>query len=674
VTQQPAHIGPYQILRPLGQGGMATVYVARHPALPREVAIKVLTDNWARTEESTRRFLREARTSARLHHPNIVTVHDAGATDAVHYLVLDLVQGTDLHERLQREGALPPREAARIGRDLARAMAYAHGEGVLHRDLKPHNVLLDERGNALLTDFGLAKELDSDSLPLTKTGRLMGTPAYMSPEQAGFEGLEVGPGTDVYGMGAILYEALTGQPPFEGESLIALLARVVGQEPVPPRATHPDVDAALEAIVLRCLEKDPQDRYPTMQALAEDLDAFLDGRPVTARPPSAARRVRRWLRSRAVLISAVAAPVAVAGAVILTASLTQAAGPRADPEPVVGARATESALPADPQPVRAWRWTRFEQEGRGPAPRFHHAQAWTPELGVVVHGGDDYRRVLGDTWAWSGEAWRLLDDYLPRTHHAMAYDSARRKLVLYAGAIKPIRRSITDLALDTLSDVYEWEGEGWASDYTVASPGPRFAHAMAWDADRAEVVMFGGGEPGGPEGWSLAGGLWAYDGQWRRLDQDAPGAPAPRAQLGLVHDTLSGELLVLGGSGSAPPDLHGPPHFADVSAFTPAGQWKVYPATELGPSPRRGFACASTPRGVVLYGGIQAHAGDRLADLWLWRNGAWERLDLAGAPPPLVLACMAYDARRDVVVLFGGSPAHEQVSAEVWELSFDSGQ
>jgi len=298
-------IGPYEVIRELARGGMGAVYVARRPGLDRQVALKLLHGGAHADEDMIERFRREARVSARLRHPNIVAIHDVGQDGLNHYLVMDLIEGESLMQRLKRQGPLEPRLGATLGQSLAEALAYAHRGAVLHRDLKPHNVLLDAAGQAYLTDFGLAKDVEGGA-SLTQSGAIMGTPAYMPPEQAEGEVDLVDRRSDVYGLGATLYHALTGRTPFTGASAINVLNAVVSQTPPAPRSLRPEIPRDLETILLTCLAKEPAERYPSAQALAEDLGRFLAGHPIEARPPSLGDRAAKWIGRNRVLASSLA--------------------------------------------------------------------------------------------------------------------------------------------------------------------------------------------------------------------------------------------------------------------------------------------------------------------------------------------------------------------------------
>jgi serine/threonine-protein kinase len=284
----------YEVLGELGRGGMAVVHKARHLGLKRLVALKMILAGAHAGEADLARFRAEAEAIARLQHPNIVQIYEVGEHAGRHYLALEFVDGGTLAQRLNVT-PLPPREAAELVRALARAVHYAHGRGVIHRDLKPANILLARDGTPKVSDFGLAKQLAQDT-GQTQMGTLLGTPSYMAPEQAEGHTKEVGPPADVYALGAILYECLTGRPPFRAPSVAETLEQVRLHEPVPPRRLQPKVPRSLETVCLKCLEKGPQKRYGSAGALAEDLRRFLGEEPILARPPGPAARFALWCR------------------------------------------------------------------------------------------------------------------------------------------------------------------------------------------------------------------------------------------------------------------------------------------------------------------------------------------------------------------------------------------
>jgi tetratricopeptide (TPR) repeat protein/predicted Ser/Thr protein kinase len=297
----------YEILGELGRGGMGVVYKARQLGLNRLVALKMVLATAASEPQRLERFRTEAEAAARLQHPNIVQVYEIGEQGGWLFFSLELVEGGSLADRIG-SGPQPPRAAAELIETLARAMHVVHQRGIVHRDLKPANVLLTADGTPKITDFGLAKLLDSDS-NRTRTGTSLGTPRYMAPEQADPGVTVITPAADVYALGTILYEMLTGRPPFSGATPLDTLEQVRTQEPVPPRRLQPKVPRDLETICLKCLRKEPQQRYASAQDLADDLRHFLDGTPIRARPVPVWQRARAWSRRQPTLAVALTAAV-----------------------------------------------------------------------------------------------------------------------------------------------------------------------------------------------------------------------------------------------------------------------------------------------------------------------------------------------------------------------------
>jgi len=302
-------LGDYELLEEIARGGMGVVYRARQLSLDRIVALKVVLHGPFSSPDFVRRFRREAQVVAALRHPNIVAIYEVGEHHGSHFLSLEFVEGRSFAE-LVRPGPLPARRAANYLKLIALAMEHAHQRGVLHRDLKPSNILLDVFDQPRVTDFGLAKLVKYDS-QLTVAGQVLGSPNYMAPEQAAGECPDSAPQADVYSLGAILYELLTGRPPFQGETIQSVLAQVQDAQPVLPRRLNPGVPVDLQTICLKCLQKEPARRYASAQALADDLACFLESRPILARPASSLERAWLWCRRRP-LVAAMSAGLVAA--------------------------------------------------------------------------------------------------------------------------------------------------------------------------------------------------------------------------------------------------------------------------------------------------------------------------------------------------------------------------
>jgi eukaryotic-like serine/threonine-protein kinase len=294
-TEFPVVAG-YEIVAELGRGGMGVVYLARQCSLKRSVALKMIRADAYADPTARTRFRIEAEAVARLSHPNVVQIHEVGEFDGKPFLAMEYIAGGSL-EKSAGAAPLPAREVARLVETLARAVHHTHQNSILHRDLKPSNILLTTDGIPKITDFGLAKFLDADS-GATKTEMLLGTPNYMSPEQAAGNTKEIGPLTDVYSLGAVLYELLTTEPPFMGTGVLDTLEQVRTREPTPPRRLDGNISRDLETICLKCLEKEPTNRYSSAEALADELHRFLTGEPVHARPLPAWHHAWRTIRRR----------------------------------------------------------------------------------------------------------------------------------------------------------------------------------------------------------------------------------------------------------------------------------------------------------------------------------------------------------------------------------------
>ncbi|MGB6045336.1 MAG: serine/threonine-protein kinase [Pirellulales bacterium] len=290
----PCQFGDYELLEEIGRGGMGVVYKAWQSSLERTVALKMMLRGELASSDDLSRFRSEAEAAAGLNHRGIVPVYEVGQHDGHAYFSMQYIEGLDLAERLA-DGPMLSRDAAAILASVARAVHAAHLRGILHRDVKPSNILLDDDGEPHVTDFGLAKRISAQQ-SLTQTGAILGTPSFLAPEQAGGNRGEIGPATDVYGLGAVLYQMLTGRPPFQAATPLDTILLVLEQDPLPPRLLNPLADRELELIALRCLQKPIELRYGSADALANDLKAYLEGNPISARSGKFSAVMARWFR------------------------------------------------------------------------------------------------------------------------------------------------------------------------------------------------------------------------------------------------------------------------------------------------------------------------------------------------------------------------------------------
>jgi WD40 repeat protein/tRNA A-37 threonylcarbamoyl transferase component Bud32 len=323
--------GEYELLDLLGRGGMGVVFKARHQKLGRTVALKMILAGELASDSVIQRFQAEARAVAQLEHPGIVPLYEFGEHQGLHYFTMGFIDGPTLSKALL-DGPLPSRESARMLRDIALAMDYAHRHGVIHRDLKPGNILLDGEQHPKITDFGLAKRID-DASEMTGAGQVLGTPSYMAPEQTLGQSSEVGAAADVYGLGAMLFAMLTGRPPFQASSTWETLRQVVQDVPPQPRHLNSSVPRDLETICLKCLRKQPGHRYESAGDLADDLARFLNGQPIQARPVGVVERALRWYRRRPVVgTMAISLAILLVAVPLLLAGFWREADARADVE------------------------------------------------------------------------------------------------------------------------------------------------------------------------------------------------------------------------------------------------------------------------------------------------------------------------------------------------------
>ena len=311
--------GNYQIEGKIGQGGMGVVYLATDLALNRKVALKILLPQ---DEESLKRFIGEAQAAAKLKHPNITQIYEVGIVDGYHYFTMDLISGSALDD-LAEDGRskLTPREIAVAIQEIALALDYAHSRGIIHRDIKPSNILIDQEGRAYLTDFGLAKEINNLNRSLTVTGTIIGTPEFMSPEQAKSDKKKLDGRSDIFSLGTTFYYALTGQSPFKAADFYDELTNVLNKEPVRPARIMPNLNRDLETICMKCLEKEPAQRYQSAKELADDIKHFLDGEVIMARPTGMIARFIRKARKNKIAVIAVGLVMALVIAAVVVVGL-----------------------------------------------------------------------------------------------------------------------------------------------------------------------------------------------------------------------------------------------------------------------------------------------------------------------------------------------------------------
>jgi serine/threonine protein kinase len=423
--------GRYELDSKLGSGGMSTVYLARDGTLERWVAVKILHREISDQPDQIERFRREARTVAQLSHPNVVAVIDAGEDGGHPYIVFEYIEGETLKQRIERLGRLPLDEAAAYGIETGRGLAAAHARRMVHRDVKPQNVLIDAEGRAKVTDFGIARELEADGL--TATGRVLGTTDYVSPEQA--MGHNVDARSDIYSLGVVLYEMLTGRPPFSAETLVGVAMKHVNEQMPDIQVRRPEVSSALAAVVDRSTVKDPSGRYPNMAAMLDDLESALEVEIARAGSStgeatnvlrSVPGRRRRIFTPRRMSFAGIAIVLIAAAVALGIAALTGEEGP---------SREGNQATGAGPIPLEGA--TDFDPEGTGTAGEHPEevrfatdgdpsGTAWTTEdysaglaglksgVGIYVDAGEPVEaselKVVTPTTGWSGEVYASTEE------------------------------------------------------------------------------------------------------------------------------------------------------------------------------------------------------------------------------------------------------------------------
>jgi serine/threonine protein kinase len=506
VARLPSIAG-YEILGELGRGGMGVVYMARQLRLKRVVALKMILAGPHAGAEARARFRIEAEAVARLQHPHFVQIYEVGEAEGRAYCALEYVDGGSLATRLAGT-PLTSHQAARLIETLALAMQAAHERGIVHRDLKPANVLLTRDGQPKITDFGLAKQLDTVQ-GQTRSGAIMGTPSYMAPEQAGGQSKEVGPAADIYALGAILYELLTGRPPFQAATMLDAVRRVLRDEPVPPSRVNVLLPRDLETICLKCLQKEPQRRYASAAALADDLRRFQSGEPILARPVGRLEHLRRWCRQN----PALAAIVGLSTVSVILLAVQVATSWRASSAPLgTSAPAVQPVppdAPAEPIQIVSLRIRSF----RGASP--------LGSLGTVVRA-TQFEDEVNVQAKLSGPAYCYLIAFNPVPFQP---DRAEQLCFPEDATIPPQPITALDYPADSENSFPLNDGVGLQAFVLVASRTPLPAY-KEW---RAAI---------GPVPWHhvVAEGVWRFDGQ--RLEQIDPERGAPRPRQGTPQALL----------------------------------------------------------------------------------------------------------------------------------------
>ena len=627
-------IGPYRLLGELGRGGMGVVYTAVDEQLGRRVALKLLL---GAQPVRAARFAREVELAASFEHPHVVRIHAAGVHQGRPYYAMELVEGESLARRLTR-GPLAEGEARRHFADLADALAALHAAGIVHRDIKPDNVLLGADGRARLTDFGLARSLADERERLTRTGQLVGSPLSLSPEQAQGDKHAVGPPTDVWALAVTLYQALTGEPPFRGAGLIQVLAAIAQCQPRPPRALRRELSPQVEALVLGCLRLSPEAR-PSARELAEGLRAEA--------APRAARG--GWALGAAALLC---------GGLALGLLLPElAADPRAADSPSALASSPTPATSATPQAQPAPRWERVA----GPQPpwRTGGGVCVDPSGRVYLWGGAE--RSTSDHQLWSyqpGAGWRGLtpEGEPPRRRHspAMVYDPRARSTLVHGGKSPGLKSGF-------FSDLWEVDERGWRRARQVgAKPGPRAFHGAAYHPGWRRVVFYGGFTRL-PRSRTLAD-LWRRDeGGWHEVTGLGPG-PGPRSSPTLCSWPAREGVALFGGVQPG----RGRGVLRDDLWLLDQRGWTELSAPGPRPSPRRRPLLGDDGAGGLLLCGGVGEESQQLADLWRWSEGRWRELEVDAELAPRHLGGVSLGPGR--LLVLRGDAAGPQLESWLLEL------
>jgi WD40 repeat protein/tRNA A-37 threonylcarbamoyl transferase component Bud32 len=610
--------GDFELLEEIATGGMGVVFKARHKKLNRIVALKTIRLSALKPGAlAIERFRIEAEAVARLDHPQIVPIYEMGEHCGCPFLSLKLISGGDLERHVGRLKD-NPQAIARLIRDVARAVHYAHLRGILHRDLKPSNILLNEQDVPHVTDFGLAKCVDSDN-GLTQSGLILGTPSYMAPEQVAGRHAEITTAADVYGLGAVLYKLLTGRPPFHADSVYETLRQVREQEPILPGVCVPQVDRDLEAICLRSLEKDPRRRYASAEAMAEDLDRWLAGEPIAARPVGPVRRAWRWCARNRVVAGLSASVAALLVAVTAVATVSAFRQHALAEKATASAKSEHDARLLVDQSAREirWRLVRMNVENGNRSMEIGDLTGALPWFAEALRLDRDepalaatHRRRLG-----------TILNQCPQIDRVFAHE----KTILWAEFDHSGRRLITASA-DRTARIWDV-----ASGQAISPPLPHEGPVNWVEFQGDDTRVLSGSDDGTIRIWNAADGK-PIGGRW--LTQTAP--------VRIAHFSPDGKRIVSAGSNRT------------------LWLWDAERGSQVGSIQRLNadiFCMAFSPDGTL----IAVGAGDAYASLWRVSDrgiGFDSRLLFKG---PVSDVCFSPDGSRLLIATHDGT-------ARVWDV------